>query len=164
MNIAMKNKLEIVSQGERELVMSRWLDAPKSLVFACWTRPELVRRWLLGPDGWTMPVCTIDLKVGGQCRFVWKNESGAEMGMTGTFKEIDEPNLLVSTEVFDEDWTGGEARSTLILTEENGGTRVLQTMLYSSKEARDAVLQSGMADGMQRAYDRLDTILAGEKG
>ncbi len=119
---------------------------------------------MLGPDGWTMPACTIDLKVGGQCRFVWKNESGAEMGMTGTFKEIDEPNLLISTEVFDDDWTGGEARSTLILTEENGGTRIVQTMLYSSKEARDAVLQSGMADGMQRAYDRLDTILAAEKG
>lgn len=163
MTITMQKDLEIAVQGERELVMSRWLDAPKGLVFACWTRPELISRWLLGPEGWSMPVCTVDLKVGGGCRFVWRSETGAEMGMTGTYKEIDEPNRLVSTEMFDEDWTGGEALSTLVLSDENGGTRIVQTMLYSSKEVRDAVLQSGMADGLRTAYARLDKVLAEER-
>ena len=69
---------------DREIRVERDFDAPRALVFEAFTKPELVRQWLLGPDGWTMPVCEIDLRVGGRYRYVWHNEkSGADMGMGG---------------------------------------------------------------------------------
>ncbi len=156
-----KAKLEITTPTEREIVMTRAFDAPRHLVFDAWTQPELVRQWMLGPDGWTMPVCEIDLRVGGKYRYVWRRESTAsEMGLSGTFREVQAPERLVSTEIFDEDWTGGEALSTLVLTERDGKTTATNTVLYASGEARDGALKSGMADGVSVGYDRLDEVLA----
>ena len=83
---------------QRELLITRVFDAPRNLVFDAWTKPELVRRWLLGPPGWTMPVCEIDLRVGGACRYLWRNADGTEMGMRGVIREIVPPERLVATE------------------------------------------------------------------
>src|SRR5689334_23415386 len=94
--------LKLTTPGERELVMTRVFDAPRKLVFDAHTQPQLVRRWLLGPPGWSMPVCEIDLRVGGKYRYVWHNEDGCEMGMGGNFTEIVPNQRIVNTERFDE--------------------------------------------------------------
>jgi uncharacterized protein YndB with AHSA1/START domain len=155
--------LKLTTRGEREIVMTRELNAPRLLVFDAFTKPELLKQWLLGPPGWTMPVCEIDLRVGGKYRYVWRQASdGWEMGMGGVYREIAAPERIVSTEVFDEAWYPGEAVGTLVLVEQGGKTTVTQTMLYQSREARDAVLKSGMEKGVAASYDRLADLLASQ--
>jgi uncharacterized protein YndB with AHSA1/START domain len=152
--------LQIELAGQCEIVMTRLFDAPRDLVFDAFTKPELVKRWLLGPPGWSMPVCEIDLKVGGAYRYVWRREAdGHEMGMGGNYREIVRPERLVHTELFDEPWYPGESLITTVLTEKDGGTIVTCTMLYQSREARDGVHHSGMSSGVATSYDRLDEVL-----
>jgi uncharacterized protein YndB with AHSA1/START domain len=151
----------ISTPSDRELEVRRDFNAPRHLVFDAFTKPELVRRWLLGPDGWTMPVCEIDLRVGGAYRYVWRKETtGAEMGMGGVFREVVRPSRLVATEKFDEAWYPGEAVDTTVFEERDGITKVTVTVLYESKEARDTATRSGMERGMVAGYDRLEQILA----
>ena len=153
--------LQITTPSDRELTMTRVFDAPRELVFEALTKPELLKRWLLGPDGWSLDVCEIDLKVGGAYRYVWRREAdGTEMGMGGVYREIAAPERIVATELFDQAWYPGEAVGTTVLTEQGGKTTLTNTMLYASKEARDGVLQSGMEDGVGVSYDRLDEVLA----
>jgi uncharacterized protein YndB with AHSA1/START domain len=107
-----------------------------------------------------MPVCEIDLKIGGKYRYVWKNDkNGSEMGMGGVYREIVVPERVVATEQFDQAWYPGEAVGTLVLVEHDGKTTVTQTMQYDSRATRDAVLQSPMESGVAASYNRLEEIL-----
>ena len=158
--------LKVTTHGDREITMTRVLNAPRKLVFDAFTKPELVRRWLLGPEGWSMPVCEIDLRVGGSYRYVWRHANGQEMGMGGVFREIVPPERIVSTEKFDQAWYPGEAVGTVTFVEQGGKTTVTQTVQYQSAEARDAVLKSPMESGVEAGYQRLEdllTTIAGEK-
>ena len=152
--------LQITTPSEREIVMSRVFDAPRSLVFDAWTKPELLKRWLGVRGGWSMVLCEVDLRVGGAYRFVWRGPDGAEMGMGGVYREIVSPERLVATESFDDPWYPGEAIDTTVLVEEGGKTTVTTTVLYESEEIRDAVLESGMARGVAESYDMLAEYLA----
>lgn len=152
--------LKLTTRGDREIVMTRAFDAPRTLVWDAFTKPELIKRWLLGPDGWSMPVCEIDLRVGGRYRYVWRNTKGNEMGMGGVYREILPPERIVATEKFDESWYPGEAVGTLVLLEQDEKTTLTQTVLYASREAREAVLKSGMESGVAAGYDRLEKLLA----
>lgn len=152
-------KLRLATKGDREIVMAREFRAPRNLVFDAWTKPELVRRWLAGPSGWTMTVCTIDLRIGGSYRYEWTHEKGNQMGMGGVYQEIVPNERLVATEKFDESWYPGDAKTTTVLTEKDGITTVETTVTYSSKEARDRVLQSPMDTGVSASYDRLEKLL-----
>jgi uncharacterized protein YndB with AHSA1/START domain len=153
--------LQLTAPGEREIVMTRGFDAPRQLVFDAHTKPELIKRWLLGPPGWSMPVCEIDLRVGGTYRYVWRHDrNGNEMGMGGLYREIVAPERIVNTERFDEAWYPGEALNTLVLVEKGGRTTLTQTVRYESREARDAVLKSGMESGVAASYERLADLLA----
>ena len=144
--------------SERELVTTRAFDAPRDLVWEAWTSPEHLPNWLLGPEGWTMPVCESDLRVGGAWHFVWRSEAdGSEMGMTGEYKEITPPERLVSTQSWGGEWP--ETLNTLVFTEEDGLTVMTQTILYPSQEARDAALATGMQQGMDSGFSRLDAYL-----
>lgn len=157
--------VKIAAHGDRELVMTRTFDAPRHLVFDAFTKPELVKRWLLGPEGWSMPVCEIDLRVGGKYRYVWRKEkTGEEMGMGGEFREIAAPERIVNTEKFDEAWYPGESVVTTVLDEQGKKTTVTQTVLYESRQARDGVLKSPMESGVSASYNRLDNILAAMAG
>jgi uncharacterized protein YndB with AHSA1/START domain len=159
----MKNLLRVKAAGDREIVITRAFSAPRDLVFDARTQPELVKRWLLGPPGWTMPVCEIDLRVGGRYRYLWRNQDGTEMGMGGVFHEIVRPERLVATERFDQPWYPGEALDTTVFVEERGKTTVTLTLLYESREARDGVLKSPMEQGMAAGYDRLEELLASQQ-
>jgi uncharacterized protein YndB with AHSA1/START domain len=156
-------KLIVKAQGDREIVMTRSFNAPRHRVFEAWTKPELLKRWLLGPDGWSMPVCTVDLRVGGTCRFVWKKDStGDEMGMTITYLEIVPNEKIIGTEKFDQPWYEGEAHSTLLFTENAGRTTVTNTVRYANQQTRDGVLKSPMEQGVGASYDRLEQIVSQE--
>jgi len=153
--------LKLTTHGDRAIVMTRDVNAPRRLIFDAFTKPELVKQWLLGPPGWSMPVCEIDLRVGGTYRYVWRRDSdGSEMGLGGVYREIVPQERIVSTEVFDKAWYPGEAVGTLVLTEQNGITTITQTVLYQSREARDGVLKSPMESGVAASYDRLAALVA----
>jgi len=157
MNIA--ETLQVTTPSEREIAMTRVFDAPRHLVFEAYTKPELLKRWLGVRNGWTLAVCEVDLRVGGAYRF-WRNEAdGREMGMGGVYREIVRPERIVWTELFDQDWTGGEAVSTVTLVERAGQTTMTNVAQYVSREARDAVLKSGMERGVKVSYERLDDVL-----
>jgi len=159
----MKNTLalQIRANGDREIVMTRVFDAPRKLVFDAFTKPELLKQWLLGPPGWSMPVCEIDLRIGGRDRYVWRRGTdGTEMGCGGVYREIVPPERLVHTEQFDNPWYPGESLITTVLDEQRGKTTLTATMLYESRDARDGILKSGMESGVAASYDRLAELLA----
>jgi len=153
------NKLKVEAHGDRQIVITRAFEAPRRLVFDAFSRPELVRQWLLGPPGWSMPICEIDFRVGGRYRYLWRNESGAEMGVGGVYREIVAPERIVATETFDQAWYPGEAVGTVVLTEQGGKTLLTQTILYDSREARDSVVASPMERGLAASYGRLENLL-----
>jgi uncharacterized protein YndB with AHSA1/START domain len=152
--------LKVTTPSDREIRMTRVFDAPRELVFEALTKPELLKRWFLGPPGWSLEICEIDLRVGGSYRYVWRGSDGTVMGMGGVHREIVRPERIVCTQLFDEDWTGGEAVGTLVLTEQNGKTTLTNTILYNSREVRDAVLKTPMEHGVAAGYDRLAAMLA----
>ncbi len=143
--------------GDREIVITRVVDAPRRLVFDAWTNTRHVPQWLLGPPGWTMPVCEIDLRVGGSWRYVWRKSDGEELAMGGIYREVVPPERVVSTERWGPEWP--ETVNTLLLTESGGRTTITLTVAYPSKEARDAALQTGMKEGMEQGFARLDELL-----
>ena len=143
--------------SDREIAATRVFDAPRRLVFEAHTNPKHIPNWMLGPDGWTMPVCEVDLRPGGTWHFVWRKSDGSEMEMRGTYKEVVPPEKLVSTESWGPEWP--ETINTLTLTEENGRTTLTSTVLYPSKEARDAALKTGMKEGMNQSFNRLAEYL-----
>ena len=144
---------------EREILIQRDFHAPRQLVFDAFTKPELVRQWLLGPSGWTMPVCEIDLRVGGRYRYVWRKDGVKDMGMGGVFREVVVPARLVATEKFEDSWYAGEALDTTVFAEVGDVTQVELRVLYESKEARDTASKSGMERGMIEGYNRLEEML-----
>jgi uncharacterized protein YndB with AHSA1/START domain len=153
-------KLQISLPSDREITMTRVFDAPRKLVWDALTKPELVKRWLGVQNGWTLAVCEIDLKIGGSYRYVWHGPNRAEMGMGGVYREIARPERLVATEKFDQSWYAGEAIDTSVLTEKARKTTLTLTVAYQSKEVRDGVINSPMAEGIDRSYDKLEELLA----
>jgi uncharacterized protein YndB with AHSA1/START domain len=144
--------------SDREIVVTRVVNAPRRLVFEAYTNPAHLPHWMLGPDGWTMPICEIDLRAGGAWRFVWRQLDGTEMEMRGVYQEVTPPERLVGTESWGGDWP--ETLNTLILSEQAGKTTITQRVLYPSKQARDAALKTGMQEGMSQSFDRLAEYLA----
>jgi uncharacterized protein YndB with AHSA1/START domain len=151
--------LQVTTPSEREIAMTRVFDAPRRLIFDALTKPELVQRWLGVRGGWSLAVCEIDLKVGGSYRYVWR-KGGVDMGMRGVYREIVAPERIVCTELFDDPWYPGEGLDTMVLVEQGGKTTLTTTVLYTSKEVRDAVLKSGMERGVDESYNVLDQVLA----
>ena len=149
--------LQVTTPSDREIVMTRVFAAPRSLLFDALTNLALLKRWFGLFGGWALAVCEIDLRVGGPFRFVWRNADGAVMGMRGVYREIVVPERIVHTEVFD--GYPSEALSTTVLLEQGGQTKLTSTILYESREIRDAVLKSGMERGVNASYENLDQLL-----
>jgi uncharacterized protein YndB with AHSA1/START domain len=147
----------MTTPSDREVVITRVFEAPRELVFDAHTKPEHLRQWSLGPEGWTMPVCDVDLRPGGEWRFTWRKDDGTEMSMGGVYKEVTPPERIVNTESWGGDWP--ETLNTVVFTEEDGKTTLTLTILYPSKDARDAAIATGMKDGVSLSYDRLASML-----
>jgi uncharacterized protein YndB with AHSA1/START domain len=153
----------VTTPSDREFAVTRVFDAPARLVFDYHTKPELVRKWQLGPDGWSMPTCEIDLRVGGTYHYLWRNDAdGMEFGSRGTFKEVVAPSKLVHTEgMYGVPGAEGEEALVTITFDEMGGRTTLTTLMkFISKEARDGAMASGMADGMETSYARMEGLMS----
>ncbi len=142
--------------SDRDIRLTRDFNASRQLVWDAHTRPELLRKWLTGPRNWTMPVCDIDLRVGGKYRYEWHSDEGLAMGLSGTYREIEAPSRIADTQVFDDDWTKGPADTVLTLTEHDGKTTLVLVITYASQEARDFALSLPMMEGMEAGYVRLE--------
>jgi uncharacterized protein YndB with AHSA1/START domain len=139
--------------NDTDFTMTRTFDAPVRLVWAAWTSPEHLPHWMLGPPGWTMPVCEVDLRPGGAWRYEWHHEDGTDMATTGTYREVVPYERLVTTESWGGDWP--ETLHTLTFVEEGGRTTVTSTQRYPSREARERALAVGMDKGMAASFERL---------
>jgi uncharacterized protein YndB with AHSA1/START domain len=142
---------------ETDVVITRVVSAPRRLVFDAWTTPQHLQQWLLGPEGWTMPICELDARPGGAWRYVWRKADGSELALSGIVKEIVRPERMVTTERWGPEWP--ETINTVVFTESAGQTTITVTVRYPSKEARDAALQTGMKEGMDQGFARLDRLL-----
>ena len=164
MATANSERLSVTAQGDREIVMTRVFDAPRTLVFDAWTKPELFARWF-GARGWTVPVCEIDLRPGGAFRYILRGPDGSEVVMRGVYREVVPPERLVTTESFDGFAEVGwrpedETMTTAVFTEQAGKTTWTATVFYPSKEVRDAALQLSEAwRGTGESLDRLAELL-----
>jgi len=141
---------------DEQILITREFDAPKHLVYKAWTTPELVKRWWSAKRG-EVTIAEIDLRVGGKWRYVMIASEGFEVGFHGEYREIVPEERLVSTEVY-EGMPEGEALDTLTLTESDGRTTLTLLVEHSSKEHRDAHINSGMEDGLQDALDLLEQV------
>ena len=154
----MSSSLEVTTPSDREIRVSRTFDAPPDLVFEFHTKPEYVTKWLLGPPGWSMPVCEIDLRPGGRYQYRWRSDAdGTEFGVQGQFQEISAPDRIVHTESMD--GAPGEATCTTTFQRSGAQTLFTLTMRFDSQEARDGALESGMTEGMSMSYDRIDALV-----
>lgn len=149
----------ITLRGDTDYEITRVFDASATAVFAAYTTPELVKRWW-GFDTSEWVECTVDLRVGGQWRYVTTDE-GMEVGFHGEFREIDAPHRLVSTEAYEgiPDADAHAAVNTVTLDEVDGVTTMKVLVQHVSQEDRDAVMASGMEGGMQVSYDRLEDLV-----
>ena len=156
--VANSETFKVTTPSDVEIRLTRLFDAPRRLVFEALTKPEHVRRWwgILG-DGYSVPVCEIDLRPGGKWRFIGRGPDGDIPAFYGEFREIVPHERIVQTEIF-EPYPDAPAVNTTILTEENGKTRVTVTSVYGSQEIRDMVLQTGMEQGAAISYDRLEDV------
>jgi uncharacterized protein YndB with AHSA1/START domain len=159
------DKAQVTLPNDSQVKVIRSFKAPRALVFRAFTEPDLVQRWLLGPPGWTMPVCEMDVRVGGRYRWRWQSDDKKqEFGFTGTFREVQPPSKIVHTEAFDPGSVGGpypgaEAIVTATFVEEGGITTMTTVIDFGSKDARDAAMSTGMTGGMEQSYQLLDRLL-----
>jgi uncharacterized protein YndB with AHSA1/START domain len=154
--MASSQKATVSLPTDEQILITREFDAPKHLVYKAWTTPELVKRWWSAKRG-EVTVAEIDLRVGGRWRYVMVTDDGFEVAFHGEYREIVQNERIVSTEVY-EGMPEGEAVDTLTLTEVDGRTTLTILVQHTSKEHRDAHINSGMEDGLQDALDLLEQV------
>lgn len=157
---------EVSLPSDTEVLVKRSFDAPVKLVWRAYMEPDLMRRWCSGPPGWSMPVCEMDMRVGGHYRWCWRSdENGQEFGFTGEVLEVVPPARIVHTQIYDPGdlgySMGGEPSIvTVTFQEADGITNVATSIKYASKADRDEAFSTGMTDGMEMSYKLLDDVLA----
>jgi uncharacterized protein YndB with AHSA1/START domain len=170
--------LKVTTPTDVQIVMTRSFAAPRSRVWRAMTTPDLVRRWMFTPPGWSWATCEMDVRVGGAYCWAWNGPDGRiALTIRGTHTEVVAPARLVHTERMEmgpgagacggddccdaEPW---ELTATLDLKESGGRTDFTMTLRFPSKAARDAALASGMEQGVSAGYDALDRLLATMRG
>ena len=153
------SKLTLTTEGERFVVVSRRFRAPPEAVYRAHTEPQLIQKWLLGPDGWTMPVCVCDAKPGGKIRFEWSNAEGRSFFQTGEFLELEPYRRIVHVaRMFLPERTPDNHVETTFEVE-RGGTLMTLRMSLPDAATRAAMLASGMEHGMEASFARLESML-----
>lgn len=154
--------------SDTEVLVKRSFDAPVELVWRAYTEPELMRRWLTAMPGWSMPVCEMTTNVGGKYHWRWRDDAnGIEFGFTGEMLEVAPNSKIVHTQIYDPGNMGGSMGDdgsiiTVTFDETDGTTNVATLISFASKADRDAAISTGMTDGMETSYSRLDEVLAEE--
>ncbi len=161
------SNIKVETPSDREVRVTRAFKAPAQLVWDAHTKPELMRKWLKGYDGWSMPVCEMDVRVGGSYRWRWRNdETQTEFGFFGKYLEVIPSARLVFEEHYDQgSFDVAMMKEPAIITndfeEADGVTTLIVTMAYASRAERDDAIATGMTDGMGHNYKYLDAWLAG---
>lgn len=165
---SMRKPADVTLPSDREVRVTRSFNAPRKLVWDAHTRPDLVRKWQ-GHDDWDMPVCEMDVRVGGKYRWKWKHRAdGTEFGFFGTFSEVEAPSRIVHAQYYDAgnadfDMPAGDpCIVSLDLSEQDGVTTLVCNLMFASKEERDGAMATGMTDGMEHSYSRLDELVGAE--
>ncbi len=171
MTTTLNTTAQVSLPSDTEIRVPRDFKAPRTLVWQAHVDPKLFQRWIGGYPGWVMPLCEMDVRPGGKYRWRWRNdEEKQEFGFFGEFKEVEAPSLMIQAEYFDPGTMGGamDASAPTInrttFTETNGITTLVTLIKYVSKDARDAALSTGMTDGMEVSFARLDTLVAEQQG
>jgi len=155
------NTFKVTTPTDKEIRMTRVFDAPRHLVVDAFSKPDLLKKWLLGPPGWEMVVCNVATKPGERYRYEWRNtETGYQFGTGGVAREIS-PGRIVHTEVMN--GQPGESLVTTDFVEEGGKTMVIMMLLFESREIRDMALKSGMEHGVAASYNRLEELLVSQQ-
>lgn len=163
MNPTHAKGLQIFTPSDTTIVLTRTFNAPRRLVWEAMLTPDKMRRWMLPPPGWTLSQCECDARVGGALKLVWKSaEADPAMTLLGVFTEVVPHERIVHTEtmVLGSGQTIGSLLEAHAFAEQGGVTTMRITQTYCSKEARDGAIASGMDQGMEAGYQRLDAVLA----
>lgn len=156
----MTRGMDVETKGDLEIIVTRKFDAPARLVFAAHEKPELVKRWMYGPDGWDWVSCKIDFRPGGRFHYVWKSvEGGQILTIHGEFREIERPSKIVMMEMMDGDDPKDATITTVTFREHAGVTTMTMAQVYASRQTRDMMAEH-MPVGLEAGYARLDAIFA----
>ena len=162
----MSKPAEVSLPSDTEVRVTRDFRAPRKLVWQAHVDPKLFQRWIGGYPGWSMPVCEMDVRTGGKYRWLWRTDNGSqEFGFFGEYSEVEVPARMIAVEHYNPGTMGGamDASSPTInntfFTEKSGVTTLVTLLKYVSKEARDAAISTGMTDGMEVSFARLDEVL-----
>ena len=154
----MSNKMTLKTEGDRYIVVTRRFAAPPEAVYRAHIEPRLIQQWMLGPEGWTMPVCISDARPGGNFRYEWTNGKGGGFHLTGEFLELEPSRKIVHVErMFLPQQTPDNHVETRF-EPEGGGTLMTMRMTLPDEKTRAAMLATGMEHGMEASYARLETL------
>ncbi|MBX3208944.1 MAG: SRPBCC domain-containing protein [Labilithrix sp.] len=152
------SKLTLETEGETFVVVKRRFEAPPEAVYRAHMDPELIQQWLLGPDGWTMPVCINEAKPGGKIRYEWSDGKGGGFSLTGEIIELDAPHRIVHVERMHLPDPTPDNRIVTTFTAEGSGTLMTMRMTLPDAATREAMLATGMEHGMEASYARLESL------
>lgn len=146
--------VDTTGRADGEIVLTRVFDAPRERVLDALTNPDLLERWMDGPDQWPLTVCEIELKVGGAVIYLWRRTDAADTVSRGVRREIVPPGRIVHSQLFD------DSLATTAIVEKGGRTTVTSTVAYSTRAACDVALETILQQGLGRCYDRLADLVA----
>ena len=153
------SKLTLKTEGDTHVVVTRRFAAPPKSVYRAHTEPQLLQKWLLGPDGWTMPVCISEPKPGGKIRYEWSDGKGAGFHLTGEYVELDPYSRIVHVERMHLPDPTPDNHVETRFEADGAGTLMTMRMTLPDRETREAMLATGMDQGMEASYARMEEML-----
>ena len=153
------NKLTLNTEGDRHVVVKRRFAAPPEAVYRAHTEPKLIQKWMLGPDGWSMPVCICEARANGKIRYEWSNGKGGGFHLTGEFLELEPYRRIVHVERMHMPTTTPDNHVETRFDPDGTGTLMTMRMTLPDAETRKQMLSTGMEHGMEASYVRLDNML-----
>lgn len=157
------SKMSLVTEGETSVIVTRRFDAPPDAVYRAHTEPDIIREWMLGPDGWTMAACIFEAAAGGKIRFEWTDGKGGDFYLTGEVVELEAPHRIVHVERMHMPDPTPDNHVVTSFAADGSGTLMTMRMTLPDEETRKAMLSTGMEHGMEASYARLDRVAAGQK-
>jgi len=151
--------LKLWTEGDRFVVATRRFAASPAEVYRAHVEPELIRKWLLGPDGWTMPRCSVDARPGGKIRYDWSDGKGGDFYLTGEIVELDPPHRIVHVERMHLPDPTPDNLVVTTFAADGAGTLMTIRMTLPDAETRQAMLATGMEHGMEASYARLERVV-----
>ena len=152
-------KLTLMTEGDKHVVVTRRFAAPPEAVYRAHTEPKLIQKWMLGPDGWTMPVCVCEARPGGKIRYEWADGKGGGFYLTGEFVELVPFSRIVHVERMHLPDPSPDNHVETRFEPDGSGTLMTMQMTLPDAQTRAAMLASGMEHGMEASYVRLEAMV-----